>query len=146
MEFTEAHLSVLFVIFILGFVITAGYLLTVAGKRAESEEIKLRLYDRLPYEVMLGVTMFADFMVFPAGFLLIKQLPVVALICLAATMVSLEAILSTYVRIRAHEFWKHTLCYYVVRFFLKPVKKLCRMVFAPIRYGFSWIGRNVPLF
>lgn len=61
-------------------------------------------------------------------------------------MVSLEAILSTYVRIRAHEFWKHTLCYYVVRFFLKPVKKLCRMVFAPIRYGFSWIGRNVPLF
>ena len=92
MEFTEAHLSVLFVIFILGFVITAGYLLTVAGKREDSEEIKLRLYDRLPYEVMLGVTMFADFMVFPAGFLLIKQLPVVALICLAATMVSLEAI------------------------------------------------------
>ena len=110
MEFTEAHLSVLFVIFILGFVITAGYLLTVAGKRENSEEIKLRLYDRLPYEVMLGVTMLADFMVFPAGFLLIKQLPVVALICLAATMVSLEAILSTYVRIRAHEFWKHTLC------------------------------------
>lgn len=146
MEFTEAHLSVLFVIFILGFVITAGYLLTVAGKREDSEEIKLRLYDRLPYEVMLGVTMFADFMVFPAGFLLIKQLPVVALICLAATMVSLEAILTTYVRIRAHEFWKHTLCYYVVRFFLKPVKKLCRMVFAPIRYGFSWIERNVPLF
>ena len=146
MEFTEAHLSVLFVIFILGFVITAGYLLTVAGKREDSEEIKLRLYDRLPYEVMLGVTMFADFMVFPAGFLLIKQLPVVALICLAATMVSLEAILSTYVRIRAHEFWKHTLCYYVVRFVLKPVKKLCRMVFAPIRYGFSWIERNVPLF
>ena len=68
MEFTEAHLSVLFVIFILGFVITAGYLLTVAGKREDSEEIKLRLYDRLPYEVMLGVTMFADFMVFPAGF------------------------------------------------------------------------------
>ena len=61
-------------------------------------------------------------------------------------MVSLEAILTTYVRIRAHEFWKHTLCYYVVRFFLKPVKKLCRMVFAPIRYGFSWIERNVPLF
>lgn len=146
MEFTEAHLSVLFVIFILGFVITAGYLLVVAGKREDSEEIKLRLYDRLPYEVMLGVTMLADFMVFPAGFLLIKQLPVVALICLAATMVSLEAILSTYVRIRAHEFWKHTLCYYVVRFFLKPVKKLCRMVFAPIRYGFSWIERNVPLF
>ena len=146
MEFTEAHLSVLFVIFILGFVITAGYLLTVAGKREDSEEIKLRLYDRLPYEVMLGVTMLAEFMVFPAGFLLIKQLPVVALICLAATMVSLEAILTTYVRIRAHEFWKHTLCYYVVRFFLKPVKKLCRMVFAPIRYGFSWIERNVPLF
>lgn len=146
MEFTEAHLSVLFVIFILGFVITVGYLLTAAGKREDSEEIKLRLYDRLPYEVMLGVTMFADFMVFPAGFLLIKQLPVVALICLAATMVSLEAVLSTYVRIRAHEFWKHTLCYYVVRFFLKPVKKLCRMVFAPIRYGFSWIERNVPLF
>ena len=42
MEFTEAHLSVLFVIFILGFVITAGYLLTVAGKREDSEEIKLR--------------------------------------------------------------------------------------------------------
>ena len=146
MEFTETHLSVLFVVFILGFVITAGYLLTVAGKREDSEEIKLRLYDRLPYGVMLGVTMLADFMVFPAGFLLIKQLPVVALICLAATMVSLEAILSTYVRIRAHEFWKHTLCYYVVRFFLKPVKKLCRMVFAPIRYGFAWIERNVPLF
>ncbi len=103
--------------------ITAGYLLTVAGKREDSEEIKLRLYDRLPYEVMLGVTMFADFMVFPAGFLLIKQLPVVALICLAATMVSLEAILTTYVRIRAHEFWKHTLCYYVVRFFLKACQK-----------------------
>ena len=33
MEFTETHLSVLFVVFILGFVITAGYLLTVAGKR-----------------------------------------------------------------------------------------------------------------
>lgn len=146
MEFTEAHLSVLFVVFILGFVITAGYLLVVAGKCADYEEIKLRLYDRLPYEVMLGVTMLADFMVFPAGFLLIKQLPVVALICLAATMISLEAVLSTYVRIRAHEFWKHTLCYYVVRFILKPVKKLCRMVFAPIRYGFAWIERNVPLF
>ena len=39
-----------------------SYLLTVAGKREDSEEIKLRLYDRLPYEVMLGVTMFADFM------------------------------------------------------------------------------------
>ncbi|WP_443595691.1 sensor histidine kinase [Agathobacter sp.] len=146
MEFTEAHLSVLFVVFILGFVITAGYLLVVAGKRAESEEIKLRLYDRLPYGVMLGVTMLADSMVFPAGFLLIKQLPAVALICLAATMVSLEAVLSTYVRIRAHEFWKHTLCYCVLRFLLKPVKKLCRMVFGPIRYGFSWIERNVPLF
>ena len=146
MEFTEAHLSVLFVVFILGFVVTAGYLLVVAGKRADSEEIKLRLYDRLPYEVMLGVTMLADFMVFPAGFLLIKQLPVVALIGLAATMVSLEAILSTYVRIRAHEFWKHTLCYYIARFLIKPVKKLYRMVFAPIRYGFAWIERNVPLF
>ena len=93
-------MSVLFVIFILGFVITAGYLLTVAGKREDSEEIKLRLYDRLPYEVMLGVTMLADFMVFPAGFLLIKQLPVVALICLAATMISLEAIPVSYTHLR----------------------------------------------
>ena len=40
----------------------------IAGKREDSEEIKLRLYDRLPYGVMLGVTMLADFMVFPAGF------------------------------------------------------------------------------
>ena len=70
MEFTEAHLSVLFVIFILGFVITAGYLLTVAGKCEDSEEIKLRLYDRLPYEGDAWVTMLANFMVFPAGFYL----------------------------------------------------------------------------
>lgn len=146
MSFIEKNMTLLFMVFIVGFIATAGYLFAFASKHGEKEEIKLRLYDKIPYEVVFGLTWFADIGLVFGCYAMIKQVAIVVMLVILAAMISLELILTTFVRLRAHEFWRHTICYYIVRFFGKPVKKVCKVIISPLKYGFSKIADNPPLF
>lgn len=146
MSFIEKNITLLFMVFIIGFIATAGYLFAFAGKHEGTEEIKLRLYDRIPYGIVFGVTWFADFALMCGCYVMIKQVALVAMLVLIAAMISLELILTTFVRLRAHKFWRYTICYYIVRLFGRPIKKACKAVVSPLKYGFSKIAENPPLF
>ncbi|WP_455721673.1 sensor histidine kinase [Agathobacter sp.] len=146
MSFIEKNMTLLFMIFIIGFIATAGYLFAFAGKHEGTEEVKLRLYDRIPYGIVFGVTWFADFALMFGCYVMTKQIAIVAMLVLIAAMISLELILTTFVRLRAHKFWRYTICYYIVRFFGRPIKKVCKAVVSPLKYGFSKIADNPPLF
>ncbi len=55
MGFVERNITGLYVVFVVIFLFTAGYLLVTAGKREGSEEIKTRLIDRMPYIIVFCI-------------------------------------------------------------------------------------------
>ncbi len=146
MYVVEKFMNIFFIAFTAGIIACGGYLFAFTGKTEDSEEIKLRLYDRIPYEAVIVITSVALGILAFGCYAIPKQMPVVLFLLLLGTMLCLEYLLTTFVRIRARKFWRHTICYYIVRFFGKPVKKICKAIISPLKYGFSKIADNPPLF
>ncbi len=146
MYVVERYMNLFFIIFAIGIIACCGYLLATTGKTEKFAEIKLRLYDRIPYEVVIIITCAAVGLLTFGCYAFPKQVPVVLFIMLLDVMLCLEYLVTTFVRLHAHKFWRYTICYYIVRFIGRPIKKIYKTVMSPLKYGFSKIADNPPLF
>lgn len=137
-NFTETHMSFLFLLCILVFLLSAGYLVVVGGKRKGSEEMHLRLIDRVPYLIVFIGLFVVALMLCIVSALMINYLSVTITLVILAALVMVELLLTTYVRFRAHKFIRYTLCHYIWA--------LLKKIAAPVRKFKNLAFKNIPLF
>lgn len=119
-----------FVVSIILFIISVALLCTVSGHRVETDEIVLRMADRMPYAVYFilvclgiggGITaVVASVMAVLTNVFSVRDgilLGVSAII--GSTLLAAAFCMSTATRIKAKKFWRYTICYYLVKPFIK---------------------------
>ncbi|MBQ4651428.1 MAG: HAMP domain-containing histidine kinase [Oscillospiraceae bacterium] len=113
------------------------FLLSAAGHRKGSEELKLSFIDRIPYDVFAAVCFFICF----GGTYLVVNLPYEELYFCVMGAISALCIMglvllwsvSTAVRIKCRSLIKNTLCFMLLSFCLKIIRKVLKPVRAPLK-------------
>ncbi len=128
------------------FVLSAIYLCFVCGHRPDSEDVKLRLLDRIPYGVvgfvwmMVAGSCFAALVDFVSYDLGIAEPTVFFALSISlfytCFYLTMAFVLTTIVRIKAHMLWKTTFVYYCYRF----IKEHCSNW--PLHRLFRYIKEN----
>lgn len=142
MDFVERNITALYIIFVAVFLFTAGYLLVTAGKRKGSEEIKTRLIDRMPYMIVLCIFGMGIALLCEGMFYMIEHIGMVMVLALLCSMIGLEFLLTTYVRLRSHTFIRYTACYYA----FSLAKKIWEHICSPVKKVWGYMTQNLPLF
>ena len=113
------------------------FLLSAAGHRKGSDEIKLSIIDRIPYDVFSLACFFIGF----GGIYLVANLPyeelyfcvLGAILALCIMGLALLWSVSTAVRIKCRSLIKNTLCFMLLSFCLKIVRKVLKPVRTPLK-------------
>ena len=113
------------------------FLLSAAGHRKGSEELKLSIIDRIPYDAFSLACFFIGF----GGTYLVVNLPYEELyFCVLGAILALCIIglallwtVSTAVRIKCRSLIKNTLCFMLLSFCLKIVRKVLKPVLTPLK-------------
>lgn len=142
MGFVERNITALYIIFVAVFLFTAGYLLVTAGKRKGSEEIKMRLIDRMPYIIVFCIFSMGIALLCEGMFYMLEHVGMVMVLALLCAMIGLEFLLTTYVRLRSHTFIRYTACYYA----FSLAKKIWEHICSPVKKVWGYMTQNVPLF
>ena len=142
MDFVERNITALYIIFVAVFLFTAGYMLVTAGKRKGSEEIKTRLIDRMPYMIVLCIFGMGIALLCEGMFYMIEHIGMVMVLALLCSMIGLEFLLTTYVRLRSHTFIRYTACYYA----FSLAKKIWEHICSPVKKVWGYMTQNLPLF
>lgn len=142
MGFVERNITGLYVVFVVIFLFTAGYLLVTAGKREGSEEIKTRLIDRMPYIIVFCIFSMGLTLLCGGMFYMLEHVGMVMVLALLCAMIGLEFLLTTYVRLRSHTFIRYTACYYA----FSLAKKIWEHICSPVKKVWGYMTQNVPLF
>lgn len=117
------------IISVLIVIIGTTYLVVVAGKRGEDEEVHLRFWDKIPYGIYLVGWMFVEgFLIGMAGLLfeasdlfsVEAMIDLLFELALAGGLLLLGLLMTTVVRIKAKQFWRRTLLHYL----LKPFREI----------------------
>lgn len=142
MGFVERNITGLYVVFVVIFLFTAGYLLVTAGKREGSEEIKTRLIDRMPYIIVFCIFSMGLTLLCGGMFYMLEHVGMVMVLALLCAMIGLEFLLTTYVRLRSHTFIRYTACYYA----FSLAKKIWEHICSPVKKVWGYMTQNLPLF
>jgi len=140
------------IVFALLFVALWVFLLSAAGHRKGSEEIRLSLIDRIPYDVFTA----ACFFIGMGGLWLLINFPYEELYffvlggVIALMLLSLVLLwsMSTAVRIKSRSLIKNTLCFMLFSFCLKIAKKVMKPIFAAAKKLLVWpfaVLKKLPL-
>lgn len=120
----------IFVISIVLFVLSIALLCTVAGHRIGTDEIELRMVDRMPYVLyfilvcsgvgggiaaVIGSVMGILMNIFSVRDGLLLGISMIV----GCTLLAAAFCMSTATRIKAKKFWRYTICYYLAKPFVK---------------------------
>lgn len=108
------------------------YLFCAAGRCSEDGSIRMNLFDRIPFDLLLVL---AAFLVFCCGVLLVETaryselflaMIIILIVSVAAYFTVLAVLLSFAARVKAHALLRGTLCYkllHAVYRFISPIKR-----------------------
>lgn len=120
------------------------FLMCASGRRENSEEIQLRLIDRLPYEaivtfdVLIGCLIVAPLEYLGYYSLFFPTVFLVTCVCIVVgTAVLLATCMTTAVRYKRREFLKRTLCYMLLHWIYKGISRIGNVI--------RQIVRSIPL-
>lgn len=125
-----------FVFGLLVLIIAGIFLCIAAGHRKNQEEIVMRKMDHLPYVIYAGAVATlvglaiagcygCCYVMFEQSWLSVRDAVMLMVIMVAGSALLVMAlIMSTAVRLKAKQFWRNTLCYYLVKPFCFAEKEL----------------------